>query len=170
MGKDCGMLAVNASLASRDVNICVVPEISFQLFGNEGVYESVIERAKKKGHCIIVVAEGAFQGLVDEDKEAVIAKLGGKSNKTEHTGWESPEVGKSNLTIDLAPFIRDDLNSYAQANHKIKLTIKYLDPKRAIRTYPANAEDTQICHSLALSAAHSAMAGYTDFAVGIVRC
>lgn len=29
MGRNCGMLAVNACLASRDVNICVVPEISF---------------------------------------------------------------------------------------------------------------------------------------------
>ncbi len=136
------MLAVNASLASRDVNICVVPEISFQLYGKEGVYESIIERAKKKGHCIIVVAEGAFSGLVDEDKNQVFEKLGGRSNITEHAGWESPEKGKSSLNVDLAPFIRDDFNSYAQANHKIKLTIKYLDPKRAIRTFPTNAEDT----------------------------
>lgn len=29
MGQHCGVLAVGASLASRDVNICVVPEISF---------------------------------------------------------------------------------------------------------------------------------------------
>jgi 6-phosphofructokinase 1 len=29
MGRECGHLAVNACLASRDVNICIVPEISF---------------------------------------------------------------------------------------------------------------------------------------------
>jgi len=28
-----------------------------------------------KGHCIIVIAEGAFEGLVDEDKQTVIDKL-----------------------------------------------------------------------------------------------
>lgn len=49
------------------------------------------------------------------------------------------------------------------------MTIKYLDPKRAIRASPSNAEDTRLCHSMALSAAHSAMAGFTDFAVGLVR-
>jgi 6-phosphofructokinase 1 len=92
MGKDCGMLAVCASLASRDVNICVVPEISFQLFGQQGVYESVIERAKKKGHCIIVIADGAFSGLVDEDKRIVIEKLAKTSaGAIEHKGWESPD-------------------------------------------------------------------------------
>jgi 6-phosphofructokinase 1 len=29
MGRESGMLAVAAALASRDVNVCVVPEISF---------------------------------------------------------------------------------------------------------------------------------------------
>lgn len=53
--------------------------------------------------------------------------------------------------------------------HKIKLTIKYLDPKKAIRACPSNAEDSSVGHSLALSAVHSAMAGFRDFAVGFVR-
>jgi len=39
------------------------------------VYEAIIHRAKVKGHCIIVIAEGAFEGLVDEDKQAVAEKL-----------------------------------------------------------------------------------------------
>ncbi len=68
MGKHCGIFAVNACLSSRDVNICVIPEHYFQLYGPHGVYEAIIQRAKVKGHCIIVIAEGAFEGLVDEDK------------------------------------------------------------------------------------------------------
>jgi hypothetical protein len=74
------------------------------------------------------------------------------------------------LNIDLANFIKNDINSYAEKKHGIKLTVKYLDPKRSIRASPPNAEDTQISHTLALSAAHSGMAGFTDFAVGLVRC
>lgn len=70
----------------------------------------------------------------------------------------------------MASFIKSDLIEYAQDKHKIKLSVKYLDPKRAIRARPANAEDASISHTLALSAAHSAMAGFTEFAVGVVRC
>ena len=29
MGKNCGIFAVNACLSSRDVNICVIPELHF---------------------------------------------------------------------------------------------------------------------------------------------
>ncbi len=68
MGNNCGFYAVNACLASRDVNICIVPELYFQLYGENGVYESIIKRAKVRGHCIIVIAEGAFEGLIDEEK------------------------------------------------------------------------------------------------------
>jgi 6-phosphofructokinase 1 len=46
MGRYCGYIAVTASLASRDVNICLIPEVYFQLYGKEGVYERIIERAK----------------------------------------------------------------------------------------------------------------------------
>lgn len=33
MGKNCGFIALGATLASRDVNICLVPELHFQLKG-----------------------------------------------------------------------------------------------------------------------------------------
>ena len=64
MGRYCGFIAVASSLASRDVNICLVPEVHFQLEGPEGVYESIVERSKAKGHCVIVIAEGAEEGLL----------------------------------------------------------------------------------------------------------
>ena len=74
------------------------------------------------------------------------------------------------IHIDLAEFMLKDLVKYALEKHEMKLTVKYLDPKRAIRAFPANAEDSSISHTLALSSCHSAMAGYTDFIVGLVRC
>jgi hypothetical protein len=97
----------------------------------------VIRRAKVKGHCIIVIAEGAFSGLVDEDKKVVIQKLGDVGFKPTHETWESPSKTKS---FDLN--IKGDLATYASQVHGIKLQFKYLDPKKAIRACPANAEDT----------------------------
>ena len=71
-GRRCGIFPVSTTLASRDVNICLVPELSFQLYGENGVYESIIQRAKLKGHCIVVVSDGAYRGLIDEEKEQIL--------------------------------------------------------------------------------------------------
>jgi len=42
MGRYCGYIAVHATLASRDVNVCLIPEVYFQLYGHAGVYERII--------------------------------------------------------------------------------------------------------------------------------
>ena len=69
----------------------------------------------------------------------------------------------------MAEFVKSDLGSYASKTHNIKLTIKYLDPKKAIRACAPNAEDASVGHQLAWAAAHSGMAGFRDLAVGVVR-
>jgi len=63
MGRNAGFIAMDASLAARIVNICLIPEFEFQLYGKNGLLEHVIERLKSKNHCIICVAEGAADGL-----------------------------------------------------------------------------------------------------------
>ena len=70
---------------------------------------------------------------------------------------------------DIGSFIKSDLAKYAQTNHNIKLTIKYLDPMYAIRTVKANCDDTVLCSRLGTVAVHGIMSGYTDFSVGLVR-
>ena len=76
MGRYCGFIAVASSLASRDVNICLIPEVHFQLEGEHGVYEAIIERCKVKGHCVIVIAEGAVDGLIESEKAIMYDKMG----------------------------------------------------------------------------------------------
>ncbi len=71
MGRYCGYIAVASSLASRDVNICLIPEVHFQLEGHDGVYEAVVERCKIKGHCVIVIAEGAEDGLLPAERTKI---------------------------------------------------------------------------------------------------
>lgn len=86
MGRYCGYISVAASLASRDVNICLIPEVHFQLYGNDGVYEAIIERAKIKGHCIIVIAEGAEDGLIPEERQKIREELGIHENIKDESG------------------------------------------------------------------------------------
>lgn len=73
-GRKCGFFPVASSLASRDVNICLTPELPFQIYAQNGVYESMIERARVKDQCIIVVSEGAYRGLLDSEKAKVLER------------------------------------------------------------------------------------------------
>lgn len=58
-GRSCGFIAMEATMASRDVNICLIPEAKFNLYGEKGLLNFIFKRLKLKGHCVIVVAEGA---------------------------------------------------------------------------------------------------------------
>jgi len=130
------------------------------LYGPEGVYEHIIKIASTKGFCVVVVAEGAEEGLVDDDREEVRKELG-YEDITDESG------NKKNL--DLAKFMVKDLGKYAKRTKNIALTIKYLNPTYAIRTTPANSSDAELCHRLAHTGVHSVQAGFTDFSVGCVR-
>lgn len=146
MGRYCGYIAVNAALASRDCNVCLIPEVYFQLYGEKGVYEWIIERAKKRGHCVVVIAEGAEEGLIDDEKEMMYEALGIKEDVVDASG--------NKKSVDLAAFVVKDLGDYAKKHHNKKLTIKYLNPTYAIRTVPAIPSDQDLCSRLANVAVH----------------
>ena len=69
IGRYSGFIAMESTLASRDVNICLVPEFGFELYGNEGLLEHVYRRVKGRNYCIIVVAEGAGDAMMDDNLE-----------------------------------------------------------------------------------------------------
>ncbi|EMG11603.1 phosphofructokinase [Leptospira interrogans serovar Grippotyphosa str. LT2186] len=69
MGRHSGFIAVNAALASRNVNYCLIPEVDFDLFGNEAFLDDLKKRIQKKGHAVIIVAEGAGQKFFDSTEE-----------------------------------------------------------------------------------------------------
>ena len=60
MGRDSGFIAVSASIASGEVNLCLIPECPFDL---ETITDYVRTRLGHRDHCVIVVAEGAGQNL-----------------------------------------------------------------------------------------------------------
>ena len=45
-------------MAACCVNICLIPEFKYNLYGKNGILEYVYERLKNRSHCIIVVSEG----------------------------------------------------------------------------------------------------------------
>lgn len=59
-----------ATLASRDVDCCLIPESPFYLEGKGGLFEHIQKSLKENGHMVIVVAEGAGQELIAESLQA----------------------------------------------------------------------------------------------------
>ncbi|CAO2825638.1 unnamed protein product [Amaranthus hypochondriacus] len=69
MGRYCGFIAQYATLASRDVDCCLIPESPFYLEGPGGLFEYMEKRLKENGHMVIVIAEGAGENLLSESMQ-----------------------------------------------------------------------------------------------------
>jgi 6-phosphofructokinase 1 len=61
MGRDSGFIAAFTALADNNVNFCLIPEVPFTL---AALLASLRERLDRRGHAVIVVAEGAGQELM----------------------------------------------------------------------------------------------------------
>jgi len=147
MGRESGYIAANATLASGDVNFCLVPEVDFDLEGDRGLFAAVERRLKERQHAVIVVAEGAGQKFF-------------KDNPTpEKDASGNPKLG------DIGVFLRDGLRAYFK-RREIPISLKYIDPSYIIRTSCGNAGDQLFCARLAQNAVHAAMAGRTGMLVG----
>ena len=59
MGRHAGFIAMQAVNASREANVCLIPEFKFDLYGEYGLLSYAYQRLKTKGRIVIVVAEGA---------------------------------------------------------------------------------------------------------------
>jgi hypothetical protein len=60
---------VHATLASADVDLCLVPEVAIELEGDQGCLPFLMERVEKRGHAVVVVAEGAGEELLGKNTE-----------------------------------------------------------------------------------------------------
>ena len=67
MGRNAGFIAAGAALASQDANFVLIPEVPFQLEGENGFLARLEERILSKNHALVVVAEGAGQDLMEKD-------------------------------------------------------------------------------------------------------
>lgn len=142
MGRESGFIAAYAALAYSDVNFCLIPEVSFTL---EGFLNALHERLKKRGHAVIVAAEGAGQDVL------------GKTGERDPSG---------NIRFqDVGIFLREQIHSYFKQTGT-EITLKYIDPSYTIRSIPADANDSAFCLLLGQNAVHAGMAGRTNMVVG----
>ena len=154
MGRYSGFIAMQASLANNSVDFCLIPELPFELAGPSGLYEQVIKRVKEQGHCLIVVAEGAEEGLI---------------NPNEKITQVEKRDGSGNLVYDdIGSFLEKAIAAYA-AEKNFTLAVSFIDPTYAIRSVAASPGDTLLCTQLAQHAVHGGMYGYTGFSVGSIR-
>lgn len=150
MGRNSGFIAVHSALASRDVNLCLIPEARYELNGDSGIYSYIHSRLMIKNHAVIVVAEGAAASCSDE--ELVM---------------EGTDASGNPLMFDIGSHMKKGIMKYCKAKG-IDVTLKYIDPTYMIRTVPAQASDKILCATLAQAAVHGAFAGFTGFSVGTV--
>eukprot|EP00439_Symbiodinium_sp_Y106_P080098 s234_g18.t2 len=137
MGRHCGWIASTATIAARNVDICLIPEMNISL---PKVMDYVAEVMRRQKYAVIVVAEGCGDTLITSD--------GGK------------DAGGNKVLADIGPFLKDAITKHLKSID-IPVSIKYIDPTYMIRAVPANAFDSIYCSVLAQMAVHAAMAGYT---------
>jgi 6-phosphofructokinase 1 len=147
MGRDSGFIAAYGTLASLEVNFCLVPEVDFDLHGEGGLLDLLEKRLRDRGHAVIVVSEGAGQ------------KLFGKHSK-------ATDASGNVLHQDIGLLLKDEINAHFK-KIGIAASLKYIDPSYIIRSVAANAADAIFCENLARNAVHAGMAGKTDVVIGL---
>ena len=149
MGRESGFIAAYTALGTRDVNFVLVPEVPFDLDGENGLLANLQRRLERRGHAVIVVAEGAGQ----EHLEAVSTECDPSGNK---------KLG------DIGLFLQDRIRSYFK-EIKTEVNVRYIDPSYMIRATVANPIDSTYCARLGTYAVHAAMAGKTKMLVSHVN-
>ena len=142
MGRDSGFIAAYSVLVDGQVNFCLIPEVPFTL---DRLVTALRERLERRGHAVVVVAEGAGQDLVARRDER------DASGNVRHG--------------DIGVFLRDAITRCFKESGT-PISLKYIDPSYAIRSAPATAHDSAFCLLLGHNAAHAAMSGRTDMVVG----
>ncbi|KAF2304016.1 hypothetical protein GH714_026249 [Hevea brasiliensis] len=152
MGRNSGFIAMYATLASRDVDCCLIPESPFYLEGEGGLFDYIEKRLKENGHMVIVIAEGAGQELLSQTIQST-----------------QQDASGNKLLQDVGLWISQRIKDYFSKQKKMTINLKYIDPTYMIRAIPSNASDNVYCTLLAQSVLHGAMAGYTGFTSGLVN-
>ncbi|MCL2196269.1 MAG: ATP-dependent 6-phosphofructokinase [Treponema sp.] len=148
MGRDSGFIAAHTALASHEVNFVLIPEVPFNLEGYNGFLHHLEERIVKRGHALVIVAEGAMQDQLLKEKKH--------------------DAGGNVKMADVGVYIRSRIIKHFE-ERGVEINLKYIDPSYAIRSAPANPDDSIYCERLGNAAVHAAMAGKTKMIIGLVN-
>lgn len=172
MGRSAGFIAAHATMASSDVDLCLVPEVPIVLEGEKGCLPHLMRRVRQQGYAVIVCAEGGKQLLLFGGNGARQFKkhfsLFSFAKAGEELLGESSEKDASGNKIlpKIGEFLKKTVESYFERHGQVA-TVKYIDPSYTVRSVAANAADSLYCMQLAQNAVHGAMAGFTGFSVGL---
>ncbi|VAH98318.1 unnamed protein product [Triticum turgidum subsp. durum] len=145
MGRSSGFIAMHASLSSGQVDVCLIPEVSFALDGEYGVLQHLEQLIKNKGFCVVCVAEAAGQELLQN------------SGATDASG--------NAILSDIGVHMQQKIKTHFKGIG-VHADIKYIDPTYMVRACRANASDAILCTVLGQNAVHGAFAGFS----GITSC
>ncbi len=149
MGRNAGFIAAQATLASHEVNACLIPEVRFDLQGKTGVLAWLERRLAERGHAVVVIAEGCAERFLDahDDRDP------------------SGNVRFAADGHDIGRYLKRVIEDHF-TQKRVSMTLKYLDPSYLLRATRASAEDAVFCDALARNAVHAGMAGKTDTMIG----
>jgi 6-phosphofructokinase 1 len=142
MGRDSGFIAAYSVLVDSQVNFCLVPEVPFTL---AGFLRALTERLERRGHAVVVAAEGSGKDLLPP-------RTGCDASGNQQFG-------------DIGVFLRDAIRDH-YARVGVPVSLKYIDPSYTIRSVPANPHDAAFCLLLGQCAVHAGMTGRTNLVVG----
>ncbi|TVR29152.1 MAG: ATP-dependent 6-phosphofructokinase [Spirochaetaceae bacterium] len=148
MGRDAGFIASHTALASHEVNFVLIPEVPFELHGDNGFLTHLERRLARRNHAVIVVAEGAGQHLLDSP--------------------EASDASGNRQYADIGLFLKNRISEHF-SEKDIEINLKYIDPSYIIRSAPAAPTDSVYCSRLGHNAVHAAMAGKTKILMGLVN-
>jgi len=144
MGRQSGFIAAHAALASNEANFVLVPEVPFDLDGDDGLLAHLDRRLEARNHALIVVAEGAGQDLLER---------------------QTAMDPSGNVRLgDIGLFLKDRIAAHF-ARHPGGVNVKYIDPSYIIRSLPADPSDSIYCARLGTNAVHAAMTGRTGMLI-----
>ncbi len=148
MGRESGFIAARSTLAMKEVNFVLIPEAPFVMDGEGGLLPAIEDRLRTRGHCVIVVAEGAGQHLLPSA--------------------EGKDASGNRILGDIGAFLKNSIKEYFK-DKDISPSIKYIDPSYIIRSVPAMPNDKVYCGFLGQYAVHAAMAGRTGLVIGKIQ-
>jgi 6-phosphofructokinase 1 len=148
MGRESGFIAAYTALASHEANFVLIPEVPFALDGENGLLALLEKRLERRGHAVIIVAEGAGQELIPD--------------------VDGRDASGNRKLGDIGVFLKQKINEHFDSLG-IDFTLKYIDPSYIIRSAVAVPTDSVYCSRLGHNAVHAAMAGKTELIVGMVN-
>lgn len=147
MGRESGFIAAHATIASNEVNFCLIPEMNFKLNGPNGFFEILKNRILNRGHAVIVIAEGVAAHFMKDPKQI------------------SKDASGNLQYEDIGLFFKHEIQTF-MADQQIPVTIKYIDPSYLVRSCGPTPNDAIFCAQLGQMAVHAGMSGHTGLVIG----